>query len=74
MEDLTKLVGASVVVIVLVALAAVLFALPVMFLWNYCLVPAVDAVHPVSFWQAMGISVLFSLLFKNHGVVSKNQK
>ena len=39
-------------------------AWPTQLLWNGCLVPAVDGIHEIGFWQALGINVLFSMLFK----------
>jgi hypothetical protein len=46
-------------------LLAVILAWPTQLLWNGCLVPAVDGVHEISLLQALGINVLFSILFKN---------
>lgn len=42
-----------------------LFSLPVMLLWNGCLVPAVTGIHEVTWLQAWGITFLCSLLFKS---------
>lgn len=47
------------------ALLSIIMALPTQWLWNTCLVPAVDGVNPVGFWQALGLNVLASILFKN---------
>lgn len=44
---------------------AFITALPVMLLWNYFLVGAIDGVHEIGFLQAWGISVLSNLMFKN---------
>ena len=48
------------------AMIAVAFFLawPVQFLWNECLIGAVDGVHPIGFFQALGINFLASILFK----------
>ena len=51
-------------VIGLIVVTVVLLAWPVQLLWNNCLIGAVDGVHPIGFWQAMGITFLFSMLFK----------
>jgi hypothetical protein len=51
-------------VIGLLVIAAVLLAWPVQLLWNGCLVGAVDGVHQIGFWQAMGLNFLFGILFK----------
>lgn len=53
------------VVIGMVILVAILLAWPVQLLWNGCLVDAVDGIHPIGFWQAMGLNFLFSMLFKS---------
>jgi len=52
-------------VIGLLVVVAVLLAWPVQLLWNGCLVGAVDGVHPIGFWQAMGLNFLFGMLFKS---------
>lgn len=44
---------------------AILLAWPTQWLWNNSLVGAVDGVHLITFWQALGINFLFSILFKN---------
>ena len=53
-------------------LATILFAFPTQFLWNLCLVDAVDGVNPISFWQAFGINVLASVLFKPASINTNN--
>lgn len=62
MEKLGAALGTIVVTLVI---AAVFLAWPVQWLWNNCLVGAMDGVHELSFWQAMGINFLCSILFKN---------
>ena len=54
-------IGAVIGVLVIVA---VLLAWPVQLLWNGCLIGAVDGVHPIGFWQAMGLNFLFGILFR----------
>lgn len=61
MEILLVIVGAVALVIGL----GLLFSLPVMLLWNWCLVGAVTGVNEISWLQAWGIMVLFGLLFKS---------
>jgi hypothetical protein len=48
----------------LIAVGAIVLAWPTQLLWNYCLVGAVDGVNPIGFWQALGINLLFGILFK----------
>ena len=61
----TEKLGTVFGALALVALAALILALPTQLLWNYCLVPAVNAVNPIGFFQALGINVLASILFKS---------
>lgn len=49
----------------LVAVFAILFALPTMLLWNWALEPAVEGVNQIGFLQAMGINLLAGILFKS---------
>lgn len=60
-----KLGAALGTIVLTLAIAAVFLAWPVQWLWNNCLVGAMDGVHELSFWQAMGINFLCSILFKN---------
>lgn len=61
MERLKIFLGA----VVLLFVACIILAWPIQLLWNYSLVGAIDGVNPITFWQALGISFLFSILFKN---------
>jgi hypothetical protein len=72
MERLSEGLGLILGGIALIIFAAVILALPVQLLWNGCLVDAVDGIHPIGFWQAMGLNFLFSILFK--ASTSSNKK
>ena len=54
--------------IVGIMLLAMLLAWPIQFLWNNCLVGAVSGVNEIGFWQALGINILTSVLFKNSNI------
>ena len=45
-------------------LLGLLLSLPIMWLWNGCLVGAVSGVNEISWLQAWGLTVLINLLFK----------
>ena len=62
MEKLVVFLSALGILVV----TAVLLAWPTQWLWNNVLIGAVDGVHPIGFWQALGINILFNMLFKNH--------
>ena len=57
--------GLFVSAIALLFVACILLAWPTQWLWNNSLIGAVDGVHPITFWQALGINFLFGILFKN---------
>ena len=68
MENLTKVVAIAGLVVVM----TVVLAWPVQLLWNSSLVPAVDGVNQITFWQALGINLLAAILFKNTSVKSND--
>lgn len=41
---------------------AVCFGWPIMWLWNNCLIGAIDGIHEIGFKQALGIAILVALL------------
>jgi len=60
MEIITKISA----VVGLICIVAVLLGYPVMLLWNWCLVGAIDGVNEIGFFQAIGLNLLASILFK----------
>jgi hypothetical protein len=50
--------------IALIAVIGLLFSLPVMWLWNVALVPAIPGLAQISWLQAWGILILCNFLFK----------
>ena len=48
------------------AAALLLFGAIVMYLWN-AILPEVTSVHPITFWQAIGLLVLSRILFGGFG-------
>ena len=58
-----NLTGALTLIAIAVALSLFL-SLPVMWLWNGCLVGAIAGVAEIGWLQAWGISILSTLLFK----------
>ena len=58
--------GYSIGIILLIVVFSLFMALPVMLLWNHALVPAVDGVNNINFWQSIGILFLSSILFKTN--------
>jgi|LakMenEpi03Aug12_release.lakeMendotaPanAssembly.Ray.scaffolds.fasta_scaffold2817342_1 hypothetical protein len=59
--------------VVAVGLAVIfVLAFPVQWLWNHCLVPAVNGINVIGFWQAFGLMILANVLFKTS--VNKESK
>ncbi len=69
---MAAVVGLILAGIVLIIVVGLLLALPVMLLWNYCLVGAVSIVNEITWLQAWGILVLCGLLFKTHVTEKKD--
>lgn len=49
----------------LIVAGVALFGWLVMYLWNVALVPAVNGVNTIGFWQALGIMLLSKILFSS---------
>ena len=62
--DQNKLITTVLMTFIAAIFAAILMAWPTQLLWNGCLVPAVNGINEIGFWQALGINFLFSMLFK----------
>jgi hypothetical protein len=59
---MAKFLGAILGFLFVLGLYAVITALPIMLLWNYCLIPAIPGIKEITFLQAFGLKILFSLL------------
>lgn len=53
---------------------ALITAWPTQWLWNECLVPAIDPVNSIGFWQAFGLNILFSIIFSAKTTTPNNKK
>jgi hypothetical protein len=65
METVVKVVGIAVVGIAVIVVLGLILSLPVMWLWNACLVAAIPGIKEIGWLQAWGIMILCGLLFKN---------
>ena len=64
METLFKIVGLLIAAVAVIVFFGLLFSLPVMWLWNIALVPAIPGLVQIGWLQAWGILILCGLLFK----------
>jgi len=68
MEKVLGFVGGLAVAFLII----MLLSWPVMWLWNYALVPAVDGVNSINVLQALCLMFLSSILFKTQVNNNKN--
>jgi hypothetical protein len=54
-----------------IALLGILLGLPLQLLWNW-LMPIIFNLPTITFWQAMGLNIMASILFKDNSI--KNDK
>ena len=64
MKTLVQIVGLLSAAVGLIVFFGLLFSLPVMWLWNAALVPAIPGLVQIGWLQAWGILILCGLLFK----------
>jgi len=60
-----EIIGTTIAVIIGVVIMALIYALPVMWLWNW-LCPDIFGLTELSFLQALGLSLLSGILFKSN--------
>jgi len=65
MEHVIKIVGAIVVIALIYATCAALFAFPVKWLWNW-LIPSVFHLREITALEAWGLMTLSGMLFKSN--------
>lgn len=63
MKKLSETAMAIILGMGIVMFFAVIMALPVMWLWDW-LMPEIFGLKEITFWQALGLNFLFSILFK----------
>lgn len=68
MEKVLDFVGGLAVAFLII----MLLSWPIMWLWNYALVPAIDGVNNISAGQALALMVLSTMLFKTQVNNNKN--
>jgi hypothetical protein len=71
LKDFAEMVGYFVLAAVIFALIALLSAVPLMFLWNW-LMPSIFKLQTIGLLEAIGLSLMSSILFKSS--ISKSSK
>lgn len=57
----------------IVFLFSLLMALPTMLLWNGVAIKVVSGLSYITFWQALGLNILSSILFKSNSTNTTKQ-
>ena len=65
MRIFSNVIGAIVIAIMILLLIAVLFAIPTLLLWNW-LMPLLFGLKTITLFQAWGVNLLASILFKSN--------
>lgn len=73
MEELSKYIGKAFLVLAGAALIAFVMTIPVWWLWNNCLVGAVNGINEIGILQSLGLNILFGILFKRSGTQVLNE-
>ena len=58
-----QIIETTLTAILIIAFAAVLLGYPLMWLWNW-LMPSIFGLTEITFWQALGLNALATILFK----------
>lgn len=64
MKAIIELVVYSLTYVAIIVFAGLFLSLPVWYLWNSCLVPAIPGIKEIGWIQAWGIMILCEFLFK----------
>lgn len=64
---MSKLIGGCLVAIGFIGLVVFLLGWPLMLLWNW-LMPILFGLPLITFWQAVGLNVLSTILFKSYNI------
>ncbi len=64
MDAIAKIIGLLIAAVAVIVIFGLLMSLPVMWLWNACLVAAIPGIKEIGWLQAWGILILCGLLFK----------
>lgn len=67
---MNNIVSTVLIIFGAIFLIAILQTIPLWFLWNW-LMPEIFSLPTISLWQAFGLSILSSILFKSSNTNSK---
>lgn len=71
METLVKIIGVAILAVLFICVLALILSIPVWLLWNWVAV-AVLGLKEITLLQALGLTLLSSILFKSSSISSKS--
>ncbi len=72
MNNDMKPIGQVFYIVALLILAALLFGLPLQFLWNQ-LMPSIFGLRYIGFWEACGLNLMAGILFRSNITIKKDK-
>lgn len=73
MEKVQETIAKSILLLGVIVAVGLILGLPLQLLWNW-LMPTIFNLPTITFWQAMGLNIMSSILFKSTNINSKNDK
>jgi hypothetical protein len=67
MEEFAEFLGKGFAVLWIIVCMVLLMTLPTYWLWNW-LMPTIFGLNTITLWQALGLNILCSILFKSTNV------
>jgi hypothetical protein len=62
-NDIIETIGSILTAILIIVLVALILGFPLMWLWNW-LMPSIFNLPEITFWQALGLNALSTILIK----------
>ena len=62
-NDIIETIGSILTAALIIVLVAAILGFPLMWLWNW-LMPSIFSIPEITFWQALGLNALSTILFK----------
>jgi len=62
-NDIIETIGSILTAILMIVLVALILGFPLMWLWNW-LMPSIFNLPEITFWQALGLNTLSTILIK----------
>jgi hypothetical protein len=70
-NDIIETIGSVLAAILMIVLVALILGFPLMWLWNW-LMPSIFSLPEITFWQALGLNALSTILFKQNTNTKKD--